>query len=257
MAGLDLGKQVGPLPLGVWIAVGAGGLALGYVINKKMAASAAAATTQPSTGQLTETGVGTGGGQFIFDPPASGTVDTTPETNASWGRKATTWLIAQNHDPTLADQAVRKYLSALPLTIQEKATMALVMQHMGPPPEPLPPVEEEEDDTPSIPVFTKPASAVVGLHVNKGTMRNELVWIDTANPDGTVDWFKIESTNDQNGKSVQASINAIPGNRGTYAWTHTASPSQGVKTLPYTYTVTPMKGVLAGPPSAAKATMTI
>jgi hypothetical protein len=237
--GLDLGKQVGPLPLGVWIAVGAGGLALGYVINKKMAASSAAAAAQPSTGQLTESGVGTGGSQFIFDPPTSGTVDTAPETNASWGRKAATWLISQNHDPTLADQAVRKYLSALPLTVAEKATMALVMQHMGPPPEPLPPVEEVEQPPTSTPTTGQAPKSATGLMVVRSQKRNTVIW----KHDGKyVTRFVVAATITKTGSKTTTIVPAAWGANflpiaNTYTWDH--FEGQGTSGLHIKYEVTP------------------
>lgn len=255
-AGLDLGKQIGPLPLGMWIVIGAGGLGLGYVINKNMAKNAAAAS-EPSNSQLTESGVGTGGGQFIYEPPQSGSQDQTPETNQSWGIKVTNWLTGppQSFDPIAADQAVRKYLSGLALTVPEKAMMNMAIIRFGVPPEPLPPTEEPETPTPNAP--TAPGAAVVGLHVNRGTLRNEVVWIDTANPAGSVDYYVINAQNLNNGKSIQTTVQNIPGPYGTYSWTHVASPVQGVKTIPYKYTVTPHKGTMAGPSSSTNAVMTL
>lgn len=252
--GLDLGKQVGPLPLGVWILVGAGGLGLGYVINRNMARNAAAASEAPSNAQLTETGVGTGGGQFTYDPPTTGTGNATPVTNQSWGVQATNWLISRNTDPALADQAVRKYLSGLRLTVQEQAVMNLVLIQFGTPPEPLPPTEEPETPTP--PTTAAPPNGVRGLHVNKGTLRNEVVWTDENNEDNQVTHYVIEAQNLQNGKRIFSTVMEIPG-KVTYSWTHVASPVQGVKTLPYAYFVRPYNLTMPGPNSRADATMTL
>lgn len=249
MAGL--GQNLGPLPLGVWLGVGAIGLGIGYVINKKMAKSVA--TQEPSSTQLTESGVGTGGGQFVYTPPTNTSDTTVPETNQTWGTKATNWLISQNTDPALADQAVRKYLSAQPLTAAEKATINLVLIHFGAPPELLPPV----DDTPvTPPANTTVPKAVVKLHVNRATGRNEIVWDDSGNNDADVTHYTVRATNIATGAYIGATILEVPGFN-TYSWTHMASPTQGVQQLNYRYTVTPYNALTAGPASSVDAIMSI
>ena len=142
-----LAKQIGPLPLGVWLGVGAGGLALAYFINKRMAVNAATASKEPSTTQLTESGVGLGGGQMIYNPPVTGSADATPENNSSWGIKATNWLVSKGIVATDADQAIRKYLSSLPLSATERGMVNLVIGQFGVPPEPLPPTEGVDPET--------------------------------------------------------------------------------------------------------------
>lgn len=141
--GLDLGKQVGPLPLGAWLAIVAGGLGLGYYINKRQKAP------EPEPQLLAERGVGEGGGQFIYEPPTTGTTPAIEETNLTWGRKATDWLTSTGVDPYAADQAIRKYLQAEQLTIAEKAMVNLVLTRFGAPPEPLPPAEPTPAPTPT------------------------------------------------------------------------------------------------------------
>lgn len=128
----DLGKKVGPLPLGAWIAVVAGGLALGYYINKRSAAN-----NQPSDQQLAESGVGTGGGTFLpINPPSdTGDDDAIPDTNQTWANKAITWLTAQNMDALVASSAVNKYINGQTLSVQESALIAMALGHFGPPPE--------------------------------------------------------------------------------------------------------------------------
>lgn len=247
MAGLTLGQNAGPLPLGVWIGIGAVGLGIGYVINKKMAKSVA--TQEPSSTQLTESGVGTGGGQFVYTPPTNTSDTTVPETNQTWGTKATNWLISQNTDPALADQAVRKYLSAQPLTAAEKATINLVLIHFGAPPEPLPPVDDT--NVPTTPVLTAPtANAVNFLHVNRASRRNDLVWSD--NSSSPVTHFIIRATANTTGNSIAATVPAISGHGDTYTWSHFAWPGSNTPIM-YTYEVTPYNGITAGPTATVQA----
>lgn len=138
--GIALGKQIGPLPMGGWAAIIAGGLAVGYFINKK-AAKNAAPTTVPA---VADSGVGVGGtGGFTdVNPPAPTTPGDTVavQTNQAWGLQALNWLIAQKYDPGTADNAIRKYLYGQNLTIEEQALINQVLLHFGAPPEPLPPV---------------------------------------------------------------------------------------------------------------------
>lgn len=137
---LDLGKQVGPLPLGAWIAVVGGGLGIAYFMNRGGGDEEAVA--------LAERGVGTGGGQFVQEPPQFEEPepgDEVPENNDSWGRKVTNWLIAQNHDPGLSDNAVRKYLSGMSLSLREQALIDRALVRFGAPPEPIQPVDKVPD----------------------------------------------------------------------------------------------------------------
>lgn len=135
---LDLTKNVGPLPMGAWAAIIAGGLGLGYVINKNSAKKAANAPVPVTSG-----GTGAGGSGFdVVTPPASNqpSEPAPVETNQSWGRTALNWLIAQHYDAGVADNAIRKYLYGENLTLQEQALINLVLLKYGAPPEPLPPV---------------------------------------------------------------------------------------------------------------------
>ena len=53
----DFSKQVGPLPMGAWIAVVGGGLGLGYYTYRQQNAAAAPTVVDNTSGQ---TGVGDG-----------------------------------------------------------------------------------------------------------------------------------------------------------------------------------------------------
>lgn len=247
MAGLDLGKQVGPLPLGGWIVVVAGGLGIGYLINRNMAANAAT-SEENSTAQLSESDVGTGGGQFIYTPPSTGSGDTQPETNQSWGLKVKNWLIAQNNDPVVADNAVRKYLSGLPLSTVEKALISLALIQFGAPPEDIPVVDQPAPETPSEGVKLP---AVVYLHVNRATRRNDVVWDDSSDPEDQADYYLVVAKALETGKTIAANVPAIPGVQ-TYSWSHPAWP-YATMAYTYEYTVTPYDRGVAGTPATVTA----
>jgi hypothetical protein len=155
--GLDLGKQVGPLPVGGWVAVVGGGLAIAYFVNKGQARQDA--QIEP----LTEAGVGTGlvpAGAIIqpFQPS-----DDEPEDNPAWGRKVLNWLIGSGSDPATADNAVRKYLSGENLTVQENALINLALVKFGSPPGTLPPVTVPTVPPPTTPPVTPTDSGRAGL----------------------------------------------------------------------------------------------
>lgn len=144
--GLDLGKQVGPLPVGAWVAVVGGGLLIGYYFSK---GSADKANDEAASGPLTEPGVGQGGGQFIYEPPTSvETPNSDPQTNAEWGRKAINWLIAEGYDAGVSQAAVTKFLTGQNRSLHEQTLINLALIKFGSPPEevPLP-----EGGTPTIP----------------------------------------------------------------------------------------------------------
>lgn len=126
----DLGKKVGPLPLGVWIAVGGIGLLIGYVINRN-------ANKGPTEQQLTESGVGTGGGTFLpINPPDSTSDDTDiVETNFTWTNKAIDWLVARGFNGVTASNALSKYTNGQSLDPQESAMISMVLANFGPPPD--------------------------------------------------------------------------------------------------------------------------
>lgn len=140
MTDFDLGKQVGPLPMGAWIAVVGAGLGIGYLINRNMANKSDDDPAVPY--RVTESDIGRGGVGFS---PVSPPVDedkgpVIEETNQTWGKKVVRWLVAEGHDPGTSDNAVRKYLYGQNLSIQEQMLLNLAIVKFGPPPEPLPPV---------------------------------------------------------------------------------------------------------------------
>lgn len=133
-ADLDLGKQVGPLPLGAWIAVVAGGLGLAWYVNRNSGggggSGADSGTVDPGSA---ETGVG--GGQMIYEPPQTSTVSPdTYDTNDAWGRAAVVWLISEGVNPLKAQTAITKYLGEQSMTAEEQALVTRALGKLGPPP---------------------------------------------------------------------------------------------------------------------------
>lgn len=151
-AGLDLGKQVGPLPMGAWIAVVAGGLGIAFVINRNQkAASDDGSFTDP------DSDVGQGGGQVIYDPPTNvPNPDTGPADNAEWARKGASFAIAKGFNPGVSWNALQKFISGEQLNAQEQEIVNAVIIGLGPPPEPISPVDTVPQPPNNPPVVNPP-----------------------------------------------------------------------------------------------------
>lgn len=160
---MDLGKQVGPLPLGAWIVVVGGGLGLAYYGYTR------SAPTDAGTSAGIEQGVGDGSvGGFTPTAPSGGnssSVDTgVVATNEAWGVRAINWLIAEGYNGAVADSAIRKYLAGndpAP-SIQEFVLQTLALQHFGSPPNPLPPPLTPPPSITPTPTPTTPPPATGG-----------------------------------------------------------------------------------------------
>jgi hypothetical protein len=164
MAGIDFGKQVGPLPLGAWIVVVGGGLAIAYWQRN------AGAGQEPTIVEDTGSPEGTGeGGSWIAVPPPTTAPDTdkvTYESNEAWGQAAINWLIAQGYNPGLASSAITKALnggvdiSGHKMSIQEWSLWSLALTKFGSPPYPVnvpPPASVPGPSTPK-PTDPKPTT---------------------------------------------------------------------------------------------------
>jgi hypothetical protein len=240
MAGLDLSKQIGPLPLGMWLLVGTGGLGLAYVINTRMAKSAKAAS-EPSTQQLTESGVGTGAGQLIYTPPSTVPTENTA-TNDAWGRNVSNWLVSKGITATAADQAVRKYLAGNALTTAELAMLNLAIVQFGVPPQSLPPAEEQPPDDPTPTETPKvPPTAPKNVRVNPATRRNDIVW----EHDGlNVTHFFVQAKARATGETITANVGAYP-LQTRYVWSHFL-PGSAPGNMTYDYLVVAWNGTTMG-----------
>lgn len=141
---MDLGKQVGPLPLGAWIVVVAGGL--GIAVWQRNTGNSDPTPVEDTSGTP---GVGTGDGMVGVTPlpgygntPSTGT-GVTYDTNEAWGQAAINWLIAQGYQPGLASSAITKALnggqdvSGNKMSIAEWSLWTLALTKFGSPPTPV------------------------------------------------------------------------------------------------------------------------
>jgi hypothetical protein len=158
MAGMDLSKQVGPLPLGAWIVVVGGGL--GIALYTKRGAEAAAPDTEPEVDGSGDPGVGVGGsGQWTNVTPTTPAPSTDPRAavvdNETWAVYVMGVLIGRyNYDPILVDSAVRKYISGLKLSVTEYTIIREAIKIMVPP-NPLPADENTGAPKPTTPLPPK------------------------------------------------------------------------------------------------------
>jgi hypothetical protein len=131
----DLGKQIGPLPVGGWIAVIVAGVGLAWYANKRQQAASTAAAPQPTT-PTDVSGViplSPGG----YQPANQNTTTATSPTfltNDQWRSDVESKLLAQGNNPTLVDGALTKYLNGVQLTAAENAVVSVALTLDGPPP---------------------------------------------------------------------------------------------------------------------------
>jgi hypothetical protein len=152
---LDLGKQVGPLPLGAWIAVV--GTGVGFALFAQRGPSSSEPEIVEDVGGVP--GVGTGPGWVAVPPPSFAPTAPAIETNDDWARQATNWLIAQGYDAGVSDLAVRKYVNGDDLSIQEYALIRIALTKFGALPYGIPVAlkpPEIEPVTPATPVAQAP-----------------------------------------------------------------------------------------------------
>lgn len=150
MANDMLSKQVGPLPVGAWGIVIVGALGMAYMFNKGQSGGGSSEEVL-----LAEPGVGTGGGQFIYDEPESVSPPAEEATNAAWITKAWSQLVAKGNDPVVVGTALNKYISGDTLTSTEQGLVNMAIQLIGVPPEPFTPQKP--------PVTPSPISTVITL----------------------------------------------------------------------------------------------
>lgn len=159
MAGLDLGKQVGPLPLGAWIVVVGGGLGIAWYSRSQGTGDAEPEVVEDVSG-VPGVGDGTVGG-WTPTVPGSGTTTPTPPTittNDEWASYIIAEMIARNYEPTLVDSAIRKYLAGMKLSASEFVIVRLALA-IKVPPQVLPATEDTQTPTPTTP---KPPTSTPG-----------------------------------------------------------------------------------------------
>lgn len=136
---MDLGKQIGPLPLGAWMAVVAGGLGIALWTKQNKEAE------EPEIVEDTSgvPGVGEGVGWIAVPPPSGGPATPSYDTNEAWSVAAINWLVAQGYDAGLANSAITKALmggvdiEGNKMTVQEWALWSLALVKFGAPPQPV------------------------------------------------------------------------------------------------------------------------
>lgn len=128
----QLGKMVGPLPLGAWIAVVGG--ALGLAIYSRRSQS----DPEPVEDNEGVPGVGLGGsGLYVpLNPQQGQDRETPPADNDEWGRRALNYLIARNMDSARSSDAIYRYLEGtLPATdVMGWALVRMALAGIGSPP---------------------------------------------------------------------------------------------------------------------------
>jgi len=130
MPQLDLGKQIGPLPLGAWIVVVGGGLGIALYTRRMGQSSEPVIDTSP------DPGVGEGG--FQPTPPGTPVTEHPPTTNDEWATRAINYLIAHGYSPGLANSAITKALSGgAGMSVQEWSLWTTALLALGAPPTPV------------------------------------------------------------------------------------------------------------------------
>jgi len=142
MAGMDLGKQIGPLPLGAWVVVVGGGLGIA-LWSRNNSAAADPTVVEDTSG---DPGVGVGGSGMWSNldvPTGDSSTGITYQSNEAWGQAAITYLIAQGYSAAVASSAITKALAGgvdvngSKMSIQEWSLWSLALAKLGSPPTPV------------------------------------------------------------------------------------------------------------------------
>lgn len=147
-----LGKKIGPLPAGVWIAIA---LAVFYYISKRQGGGGTAGgpqtdpagnvgTINPQTGYVygsseDQAALGSGSGSIGSDTDTGtggSTVSGQYADNNAWAVAAINYLVSIGVDATSANAAITQFLSSQTLTTEQQADVNLVIQRIGAPPSP-------------------------------------------------------------------------------------------------------------------------
>lgn len=163
--GMNMGKMVGPLPMGAWVVIIGGGLTFAlYTRHAQVATSAAnAQPSSPASSLDASGGVGVGGSGMWTDvtPPSTTGNTGAPTNNDQWEIAAVDYLIAKGYDPGLSDSAIRKWFGGAKLSITEYALVREALLRFGEPPSPLPaPLYDPPSIVPTVP----PPISVPGIH---------------------------------------------------------------------------------------------
>lgn len=136
---LDLGKQVGPLPLGAWFVVVGGGLGLAWYTSRQQVSAADSETTDESGG----TGTGPGYATYVPVYPSESDTSDNPQTNEEWARIAIDGLTSRGYPAALVNSAITKALmggqdyDGNKMSVQEWSIWQLALLYYGTPPQPV------------------------------------------------------------------------------------------------------------------------
>jgi hypothetical protein len=152
----NMGKMIGPLPLGAWLVVVAGGAGIA-LYTRRQNTPAVVDPSLDNSGADPRVGDGSVSSWIQTQPPGTTTTPAITD-NESWGTAAIRYLIAKGYDPATSDSAIRKYLDqGSAFSAQEFALVNIALGGIGPPPVPLPsPVFRP----PTMPVPKPPAKPV-------------------------------------------------------------------------------------------------
>jgi LysM repeat protein len=215
--GKGLKKQVGPLPLGVWIAVILGGFGIAYIINKR--AGGSAPTSSPADFGSATSGTGTGSTSTwaANQPPGS---PSTPmiSTNVQWEQAAARYLLTLNPaNGLLIDSAMRKYLFNEPLSTAESALINAAIGQFGLPPEPLPPTSDPgggtTDPPPTGTGTTGAVPSLTATPLGNGQVRVDWTYTGT----DVTSWDIGRDGTDTNGTGTWAKT-GLPAGNGTWTF---------------------------------------
>jgi hypothetical protein len=138
-SGIDLGKQVGPLPLGAWVAVVGAGLGVA-LYTRRQSQGATDPTVVEDTSGVPGVGTGVNGMWTDVTPVPPSDTPTVYTDNDSWGRAAIDRLVADGYQPAQVYSAITKALAGgtgdNALSVSEFAiwARALILLHTPPTP---------------------------------------------------------------------------------------------------------------------------
>ena len=170
----SLGKNIGPLPAGVWVASIGGGLVIAFVIRRRRGAATPTAAALDSTNLPADNNSTAAGSGNLYQPPAAPTggagggsasaggadgsgglgapgapdapldpfagIDLgSPKTNDQWSQVAERRLLSLGFNPLLVDSALAQYLTGGQLSPSQQAVIGEALLSAGPPPVQPPP----------------------------------------------------------------------------------------------------------------------
>jgi hypothetical protein len=193
MAGPDWGKQVGPMPLGAWVIVVAGGLGIA-LWSRNSSANPAAAYVADDTGTPDGVADGTVGGWSETtgggSGGATGTTTAVITTNEEWAHAAIDYLIKQGYDANASYAAITKAFNGDALSVFEYSLWGAAVRGLGAPPYPvlvLPPT--------AVPGVSEPTPGPREGGSGPGPIRQTTSKTKQAPTTGRHKWVPISDTN--------------------------------------------------------------